>query len=164
VGQIPLYYNALPTGRPFEAENKYTSKYLDVPNTPLYPFGFGLSYTTFKTSGLQLNSANIARTGELTISVDIENNGTRTGTEVVQVYVHDVAASMSRPVKELKGFQRVTLNAGEKRKIEVTIRARDLGFYNAANQYVFEDGKFDVFVGTNSQDEGLRGSFSIVGK
>lgn len=164
VGQIPLYYNSLPTGRPFEAENKYTSKYLDVPNTPLYPFGFGLSYTTFNLAGLQLSSRSIAGTGELTISLDVDNTGTRKGTEVVQVYVHDVAASMSRPVKELKGFQRVTLNAGEKRKVKITIRARDLGFYNPVNQYVVENGKFDLIVGTSSQDDGLRDSFSIVGK
>lgn len=163
VGQIPLYYNALPTGRPFEADNKYTTKYLDIPNTPLYPFGFGLSYTTFKLSNLQLSGRTIPKTGEVRVSVDIENAGTREGTEVVQLYVHDLVASVSRPLKELKGFQRVTLRAGEKRKVEITLRARDLGFYNATNQYVVEGGKFDLVVGTSSEG-GLRDSFSIIGR
>ena len=163
VGQIPLYYNAQPTGRPFEADNKYTSKYLDIPNTPLYPFGFGLSYTTFRLSNLQLSSGNISKTGDLRVSVDIENTGSRQGTEVVQFYIRDLVASVSRPLKELKGFQRVSLKPGEKRKVEIAIRAQDLGFYNAMNQYVVEDGKFDLVVGTSSQD-GLRESFSIVGK
>jgi beta-glucosidase len=100
VGQIPIYYNTLPTGRPFEQENKYTSKYLDLPNTPLYPFGFGLSYTTFRLSNLRLGSNSISGTGELQVSADVENTGGREGTEVVQVYTHDLVASTSRPVKE----------------------------------------------------------------
>ncbi|MDQ3713271.1 MAG: glycoside hydrolase family 3 C-terminal domain-containing protein [Acidobacteriota bacterium] len=162
VGQIPIYYNALPTGRPFLEKEKYTSKYLDAPNTPLYPFGYGLSYTTFKVSNLQLTQSKITKTGELKVSVDIENTGKRDGAEVVQLYVRDFVASVSRPVKELKGFQRVILKAGEKRKVEITVKAKDLGFYNAANQYVVEDGEFGLTVGTSSDDEGLKDTFAIV--
>jgi beta-glucosidase len=162
VGQIPIYYNALPTGRPFSATEKYTSKYLDVPNTPLYPFGFGLSYTTFRLSNLQLSSGKIRKTGELKVSVDVENTGRRDGAEVVQLYVRDFVAGLSRPVKELKGFERIFLKAGERRKVELTIKARDLGFYNAANQYVVEEGEFGLTIGTSSGDEGLKNSFAIV--
>ncbi len=162
VGQIPIYYAAMPTGRPLETENRYTSKYLDTPNTPLYPFGFGLSYTTFKLSNLRLSSQNIPKTGKIRFNVDIENTGSRDGTEVVQLYIHDLVASVSRPVKELKGLHRVLLKAGKKQTIEISLDAKDLGFYNAANQYVVEPGKFDVMVGTNSTD-GLRDSFSIIG-
>ncbi|MGI8788456.1 MAG: glycoside hydrolase family 3 N-terminal domain-containing protein [Pyrinomonadaceae bacterium] len=162
VGQIPIYYNHLPTGRPFDAANKYTSKYLDIPNTPLYPFGFGLSYTTFKLSNLRLSQSKISKTGGLKISVDLENTGKSDGAEIVQLYVHDFVASLSRPVKELKAFQRVVLKASEKRTIEMTIRAKDLGFYNAANQYVVEDGEFGLTVGTSSDDEGLKDTFAVV--
>ena len=163
VGQIPLYYNHKSTGRPLEPDNRYTSKYLDVPNTPLYPFGFGLSYTTFKLSNLQLSSGKISKTGEVRISVDLENVGKRDGAEVVQLYVHDLAASITRPVNELKGFQRISLRPGEKRKVEITLNAKDLGFYNVMNQYVVEAGKFDVMVGTSSES-GLRDSFLIIEK
>jgi beta-glucosidase len=162
VGQIPIYYNALPTGRPFDAANKYTSKYLDIPNTPLYAFGFGLSYTTFKLSNLQLSADKIRKTGELKVSVEVENTGRRDGAEVVQLYVRDFVASLSRPVKELKGFERIFLKAGERRKIEMTVKAQDLGFYNAQNQYVVEDGEFGLTVATNSADEGLKNTFAIV--
>ncbi len=162
VGQIPIYYNALPTGRPFLEKEKYTSKYLDIPNTPLYPFGFGLSYTTFKLSNLQLSSDKIRKTGELKVSVDVENTGRRDGVEIVQLYVRDFVASLSRPVKELKGFERISLKAGEKRKVEIIVKAKDLGFYNQINQYVVEDGEFGLTVGTNSDDEGLKNTFAIV--
>jgi beta-glucosidase len=162
VGQIPIYYNALPTGRPFSPTEKYTSKYLDIPNTPLYPFGFGLSYTTFRLSNLQLSADKISKTGALKVSVDVENTGTRDGAEVVQLYVRDFVASLSRPVKELKGFERVFLKAGERRKVELTVKAQDLGFYNTQNQYVVEDGEFGLTVGTSSADEGLKNTFAIV--
>ncbi len=162
VGQVPIYYNYLPTGRPFSATDKYTSKYLDIPNTPLFPFGFGLSYTTFQVSNLQMSADKIRKNGELKVSVDVENTGKRDGAEVVQLYVRDFVASRSRPVKELKAFQRVVLKAGEKRKIEMTIKAQDLGFYNAANQYVVEDGEFGISVGTSSADEGLKNTFAVL--
>ena len=108
VGQVPMYYNHMNTGRPPEAENRYTSKYLDVPWTPLFPFGYGLSYTKFKISNLQLSAPRINANGKLTVSVEVENVGQRAGDEVVQLYIRDPVASMTRPVKELKGFQRLT--------------------------------------------------------
>ncbi|MGI9035009.1 MAG: glycoside hydrolase family 3 N-terminal domain-containing protein [Pyrinomonadaceae bacterium] len=162
VGQIPIYYNELPTGRPAGVDKKYASIYIDSPNTPLYPFGYGLSYTTFKLSNLRLSSGKITKTGEIKISVDLENTGKRAGAEVVQLYIRDFVASVSRPVKELKGFQRLTLGAGEKRRVEFTLKARDLGFYNNQNQYVIEDGEFGVTVGTSSDDEGLKDTFAII--
>src|SRR4026209_2002424 len=111
VGQVPIYYNHMNTGRPPEAQNRYTSKYYDVPWTPLFPFGYGLSYTTFKISNLQLSARRIAANGKLTVSVEVESTGKRTGDEVVQLYIRDLVATMTRPVKELKGFQRITLQA-----------------------------------------------------
>jgi beta-glucosidase len=165
VGQIPIYYNALPTGRPFQEKEKYTSKYLDIPNTALYPFGYGLSYTTFKLSNMQLSSTRIGKNGTITVSVDLENTGKRDGAEVVQVYIHDLVASMSRPVKELKGFQKVFLKAGEKRNLKIPIKVQDLGFHNAQNRYVVEEGQFRVMVGTDSQNiKDEMSEFFTVGK
>ena len=161
VGQIPIYYNELPTGRPEGVDKKYASKYIDSPNTPLYAFGYGLSYTTFKLSNLRLSSDKITKTGELKVSADIENTGRRDGAEVAQLYIHDFVASLSRPVKELKGFQRVILRAGEKRRAEFILKAQNLGFYNAQNQYTVEAGEFGVTVGTSSDDEGLKNTFAV---
>ncbi len=146
-----------------EPDNRYTSKYVDIPNTPLYPFGFGLSYTTFRLTNLRLSSHQILPSGQIRVTIDLENTGTMEGAEVVQLYVHDIAATVTRPVLELKGFQRVSLRPGEKKQVEITIRAADLGFYNASNHYVVENGKFDLMVGTSSAD-GLRDSFAIIGK
>src|SRR5688500_2257414 len=130
VGQSPLYYNHKNTGRPPDANNKYTSKYLDVPWTPLFPFGYGLSYTQFKITNLQLSSQIIQPHGRVTVSVDVENTGTRTGDEVVQLYIRDMAASVTRPVKELKGFERITLQAGEKKRVAFVLTAEQLGFWS----------------------------------
>jgi len=152
VGQVPLYYNHMNTGRPPDAKNKYTSKYLDVPWTPLFPFGYGLSYTQFKITNLQLSAQRIRPNGQVTVSLDVENVGKRAGDEVVQLYIRDVAASVTRPVKELKGFQRVTLQPGEKKRIEFTLGARELGFYNRTMSFVVEPGEFKVMVGPNSED------------
>lgn len=162
VGQIPIYYNALPTGRPFSATEKYTSKYLDIPNTPLYPFGFGLSYTTFQLSNMRLSQDKITKTGELRVSVDIQNTGKRDGAEVVQLYVRDFVASLSRPVKELKAFQKVALRAGEKRTVTLTVKAQDLGFHDWQNRYIVEPGEFGVTVGTSSDDNRLQNTFAVV--
>ena len=161
VGQVPIYYNHMNTGRPPEAENRYTSKYLDAPWTPLFPFGFGLSYTTFKISNLQLSAPRIAANGKLTVSVDVENTGRRAGDEVVQLYIRDVVASMTRPVKELKGFQRVTLKPGEKRRVEFVVAQEHLGFWNRELRYVVEPGEFRVMVGPNSVDL-VEAKFEIV--
>ncbi len=152
MGQVPLYYNHFNTGRPPDTNNKFTSKYLDVPWTPLFPFGYGLSYTQFKITNLQLSAPRIPANGRLTVSVDVENVGKRAGDEVVQLYIRDVAASMSRPVKELKGFERVTLGPGEKKRVEFALDAEHLGFYNRKMRFVVEPGEFKVMVGPNSQD------------
>ena len=152
VGQVPLYYNHMNTGRPADPGNKYTSKYLDASWTPLYPFGYGLSYTQFRLSNLQVSAkANLPL--PLTVSVEVENTGRRAGDEVVQLYIRDVAASITRPVKELKGFQRVTLRAGEKRRLEFTLTPELLGFYNREMRFVVEPGDFQIMVGTSSADE-----------
>ena len=160
VGQVPIYYNHMNTGRPPEANNRYTSKYLDVPWTPLFPFGYGLSYTRFKITNLQLSAQRISATGRLTASVEVENVGKRSGDEVVQLYIRDVAASMTRPVKELKGFQRLTLQPGEKKRVEFLLTGAELGFWNRELRFTVEPGKFEVMVGANSE-ELLEATFTI---
>lgn len=152
VGQVPIYYNHMNTGRPPDEKSKWTSKYLDVPWTPLFPFGYGLSYTQFKITNLQLSAHRIRPQGTVKVSVDLENVGKRAGDEVVQLYIRDMAASVTRPVKELKGFQRVTLRPGEKRRIEFTLGPKELGFYNRTMSFVVEPGEFKVMVGPNSED------------
>ena len=161
VGQVPIYYNHLNTGRPAEAQNKYSSKYLDVPWTPQFPFGYGLSYTTFKLSNLQLSAPRIRVDDKLTVSVDVENTGKRAGDEVVQLYIRDPVASMARPVKELKGFQRVTLQPGEKKHVDFTLTRDALAFWNREMRFVVEPGDFNVMVGSNSQDV-LEAKFEVV--
>jgi beta-glucosidase len=149
-------------GRP-PTDQKYTSKYLDVPWTPLYPFGYGLSYTQFRLSDLRLSAQSIRPDGQLTASVELENTGARAGDEVVQLYLRDVAASVTRPVKELKGFERVTLAPGERRRVEFRLTPAHLGFYNRALRFTVEPGDFKVFAGTSSAD-GLEASFKVVEK
>jgi beta-glucosidase len=160
VGQEPLYYNQMNTGRPPDPNNKYSSKYLDVPWTPLYPFGYGLSYTRFKLSNLQLSARQIPTDGSLTARVELENTGVRAGDEVVQLYIRDVASSVTRPIKELKGFERVTLRAGEKRQVSFILTREQLGFYNREMKFVVEPGTFNVMVGTSSA-EALEASFEV---
>ncbi|WP_213977887.1 glycoside hydrolase family 3 C-terminal domain-containing protein, partial [Serratia marcescens] len=154
VGQIPMYYNHLNTGRPFGKENpgKYTSRYFDSPNGPLYPFGYGLSYTTFSLSDLTLSSPTMARNGKLTASVTLKNTGKYDGATVVQLYLQDVTASVSRPVKELRNFKKVTLKAGQSQQVELPISEDDLKFYNASLKWGAEPGKFNVFVGLDSDN------------
>jgi beta-glucosidase len=161
-GQAPIYYNYKATGRP-PTDQKYTSKYLDVPWTPLYPFGHGLSYTTFRLSGLQLSSQRVAPDGRLTVGVEVENTGSRAGDEVVQLYVRDVAASVTRPVRELKGFERLTLRPGEKRRVQFTLAPEHLGFLDQNMRFVVEPGQFKVFAG-NSSVGGLEAGFEVVGR
>ena len=152
VGQVPIYYNHLNTGRPPQPNDRYTSKYLDLPSTPQFPFGFGLSYTQFKITNLQLSDVRISPNGQLKVSVDVQNTGKRAGDEVVQLYIRDVAASMARPVKELKGFKRVSLKPGETQHVEFTLGPEHLGFYNREMKYVVEPGEFKVMVGSSSED------------
>lgn len=163
VGQVPIYYNHKQTGRPPDAKNKYTSKYLDAPWTPLFPFGYGLSYTQFKLTDLRLSAERTTPAGSLTVSVELENIGKRAGDEVVQLYIRDLAASVTRPVKELKGFQRITLRSGEKRRVEFTLSAEHLGFWNRENKFAVEPGMFKVMVGSNSVDL-LEANFEVVEK
>jgi beta-glucosidase len=151
-GQAPIYYNHLNTGRPPDANNRYNSKYIDAPWTPQFPFGFGLSYTQFRISNVALSAAQIRPTGSVRVTAEVENVGKRAGDEVVQVYIRDVTASIARPVKELKGFQRVELKPGEKRRLEFVLGPEHLGFYNQDMKFVVEPGEFRVMVGSNSQD------------
>jgi beta-glucosidase len=151
-GQIPIYYNHRNTGRPADASNHYTSKYLDIPWTPQFPFGFGLSYTTFAYSNLRLSASSIRARDSLTVSVDVRNSGDRTGDEVVQLYVRDDVASVAEPVKSLKGFRRITLQPGETRTVTFKIGPEALSLYDSRMRRVVEPGSFTVFVGTNSDD------------
>src|ERR1035437_3140447 len=160
VGQIPITYNELPTGRPYDPNNKYTSKYLDVVNTPQYSFGFGLSYTTFALSNLHLSASSVARTGALTVTADITNTGTRTGDDVVQLYIHDQVASILQPVRRLDGFQRVTLAPGKTQTVTFTLGPANLGFYNNQGQFAVEAGGFDVYLGDSSVG-GLHDQFTV---
>ncbi len=152
VGQVPIYYNHKSTGRPPNAEEKFTSKYLDVPWTPLYPFGYGLSYTTFSYSAPRLSVERMGLDEPLSIEVDVSNSGSRAGEEVVQLYVRDEVASVTRPVQELKGFRKIHLEPGEQRTVRFTLTTDDLRFYNRDMEYVVESGYFTVLVGGSSDD------------
>ena len=155
VGQIPLYYNHLNTGRPLEAGkwfSKFRSNYLDIDNEPLYPFGYGLSYTTFRYGDLQLSNNSMNENGKITASVTVTNTGNYDADEVVQMYIRDMVGSVARPVKELKGFERIHLMKGESRTVSFDITAEQLKFYNSALNWVCEPGEFEVMVGGNSRD------------
>ncbi len=155
VGQVPIYYNYKNTGRPLPQGQwfqKFRSNYLDVPNEPLYPFGFGLSYTNFNYSDVKLSSSSLQGNQTLTASVELTNAGRHDGAEVVQLYIRDVVGSVTRPVKELKGFQKVFLKAGETKTISFKITTADLKFYNNDLKYDWESGEFTIMVGGNSRD------------
>ncbi len=151
VGQIPIFYNHKNTGRP-KTDFKYTSKYLDVPNTPLYPFGYGLSYTTFDYSDVRLNRQEMAMDGVLEASVTVTNTGDKFGEEVVQLYIRQLVGSITRPVKELKGFEKIGLAPGESKEVRFELTWEDLAFYNADNIFAAEPGAFHLFIGTNVED------------
>ncbi len=159
VGQVPIYYSRDITGRP-PTNERYTSKYLDSPNTPLYPFGYGLSYTTFEYGDLVLSADTIAPGGTMTVSATVRNTGDVAGAEVVQLYVRDLVASVVRPVKELEGFTKVFLEPGEAQTVQFTLGPGELGFYDRDMQWVVEPGDFKVWIGWSS-DEGLEGSFVV---
>ncbi|WP_346860623.1 beta-glucosidase BglX [uncultured Draconibacterium sp.] len=152
VGQIPVYYNHKNTGRPFDENNKFTSKYLDISNEPVYPFGYGLSYTSFKYSDIELNKSNLEGNDKLIAKVTLTNTGDRAGEEVVQLYISDPVASISRPVKELKNSKKVMLEPGEKKTVTFEVTTNDLKFYNSELKYDWEPGEFVIQIGTNSQD------------
>jgi beta-glucosidase len=154
VGQIPLNYNHFNTGRPFgdDSYKKYFSNYLDEKNSPLYPFGYGLSYTQFSYSDITLSSDSMNANGEIVASVTVTNIGKRDGTEVVQLYIRDIEGSVTRPVEELRGFKRVQLKEGDSETVKFAITPELLKFYNANLDYVYEPGGFDVMIGGNSRD------------
>lgn len=152
VGQVPIYYNEKSTGRPFDPNSKWTSKYIDSPNTPLYPFGYGLSYTTFEYAEPKPNKTAFKKGEPLKISVTVRNTGKRAGEEVVQLYVRDLVGSVTRPVRELKGFRKIMLQPGEAKTVEFTLSDADLSFYRKDMSFGSESGEFDIMVGGNSMD------------
>ena len=152
MGQIPIYYNAKPTGRPMNPKEHFTSKYLDIPNDPLFPFGYGLSYTTFSYGELKLDQSTVKGENVLTATIQITNTGSYAGEEVVQLYINDPAASISRPMKELKNLAKVSLKPSESKVVSFQITTDDLKFYNSDLQHVWEPGVFNIYVGSNSRD------------
>jgi beta-glucosidase len=162
VGQVPLFYYEKNTGRPiYLPSDKYKSKYLDSPNEPLYPFGYGLSYTEFKYSGLVLSSPQMKKGKTIQATVTVTNTGNRTGEEVVQLYIRDLIGSVTRPVKLLKGFQKISLAPGETMNISFTIDEEMLSFWRHDMTFGTEEGDFKVMVGGSSSDL-LQASFSLV--
>ncbi|HJP86613.1 MAG TPA: glycoside hydrolase family 3 N-terminal domain-containing protein [Gemmatimonadaceae bacterium] len=151
-GQIPIYYNHRNTGRPADSANHYTSKYLDLPWTPLFPFGYGLSYTTFAYSNLRLSAPSIRAGDSLTVLVDVRNSGDRAGDEVAQLYIRDNVASVAEPVKELRGFRRITLQPGQSRTITFRLGPDAFALYDHEMRRVIEPGAFTIYVGTSSAD------------
>ena len=161
VGQCPIYYNNFSTGRPVDAEkNVFWSHYSDVEKTPLFPFGFGLSYTKFDYKNLKISKSEFNKGEVVSVSVELTNSGNYDGKEVVQLYIHDVTASLARPVKELKGFELVELKKGETKTITLTLTEKELGFFDNNGNYLLESGTFKVMVG-GSSDKGLEGSFEL---
>lgn len=152
VGQVPIYYNHKNTGRPGREEEHYTSKYLDLPLTPLYPFGYGLSYTTFNFNDLKLSSNKLTEEDSIIVSVSVKNSGNYDGEEVVQLYVRDLVGSVTRPIKELKGFKKIMLKRGEEKTVQFTLHEKDLRFTAADMKFKSEPGLFKIFVGNNSVD------------
>ncbi len=165
VGQVPIYYSAKNTGRPLGNKEgvfeKFKSNYIDMRNEPLFPFGYGLSYTKFEYSNLKISNNKISTNQTLTVSVDVTNTGNFDGKEIVQLYTKDIVGSVTRPIKELKGFQKIDLKKGEKQTVVFELSAQDLKFYNSELQFVAEPGDFEVFVGTNS-DTTLKAKFELV--
>jgi beta-glucosidase len=161
LGQVPIYYNHEPTGRPCNPDVKWNSRHRDIPScSPLYEFGYGLSYTTFEVSNLQLSSSTVSKNGSLKASVAVKNTGSRRGDEVVQLYIHDLVASISQPVRRLRGFERVTLNPGESQTVTFTLDKSDFGFYDNRGKFVVEPGQIDVYAGNSSSADMTR-SFTV---
>jgi beta-glucosidase len=163
LGQVPIYYNHEPTGRPCDITAKYNSRYRDINSCdPLYAFGYGLSYTTFSVTDLRLSTVSVRRDGRLTASVDVTNTGTRAGDEVVQLYLHDPVASVSQPVRRLRGFQRVTLAPGQRRTVSFTIDRDDFGFYDNRGRFAVEPGTIELYAGDSSA-AALKATFTVRG-
>jgi beta-glucosidase len=162
-GQIPIYYNHFNTGRPAKTETQtnYVSAYIDLKNSPKFPFGYGLSYTTFDYSNLKLSKKTMKNNESIIVSVNIKNSGSVMGEEVVQLYLRDKVGSVIRPIIELKDFQKITLNRGETKTIQFTIDNQKLSFYNNALEFVSEPGNFDLMIGSSSADIRLKDSFEL---
>ena len=162
VGQIPIYHSIRSTGRPAPqgAFKKFTTNYLDSPNSPLLPFGFGLSYTKFKYSDLAVDKSRIKQGQSINVTVKLKNVGDRDGEEVVQLYLRDVVRSITPPVRQLKGFQKVLVAAGESKTVSLELKSEDLKFYNSDLDFVAEPGKFEIFVGGDSNAK-LKASFVL---
>ncbi len=160
IGQVPIFYNTKNVGRPVDLEQKYTSKYIDMPNTPLYPFGYGLSYTTFTYSDLTISQPTMLMADTISVSVAVTNTGKVAGEEVIQLYVKDMVAGVTRPVRELKGFEKIMLAAGESKTVSFRLSANDLAFYNQNMEFKAEPGQFEVYVGGDS-DASLSASFDL---
>jgi beta-glucosidase len=154
VGQVPVFYNEFNTGRPFKGDyrtTRFASKYRDIPNEPLYPFGYGLFYTEFTYSGVALSSNKMHKEDTIDASITLTNSGSREGTEVVQCYIQDVAGSVIRPVRQLGAFKRITLKPGESRAVQFTITNDMLKFYRMDMQFDSEPGAFKVYIGGDSR-------------
>jgi len=153
-GQIPIYYNAKNTGRPYggDGNTKFKSDYLDIPNEPLYPFGFGLSYTRFSYGPITLSAPEIAPGRPVGVKVTVTNTGNWDGEETVQLYIRDMVATVTQPVKELKKFQKVFLKKGESRELDFTLTTDDLKYVNSDLKWVYDPGAFKIFIGGNSRD------------
>jgi len=163
LGQVPIYYNHEPTGRPCDPAQKYVSRHRDIPScSPLFVFGHGLSYTSFEVSDLRLSASTVSRNGSLRASVTVTNTGRRKGDEVVQLYLHDPVASISQPVRRLRGFERVTLDPGQRRTVTFTLDKSDFGFYDNRGKLVAEPGRIDVYAGNSSNAE-MTSSFTVRG-
>jgi beta-glucosidase len=161
LGQVPIYYNHEPTGRPCDPTQKWNARYRDIPSCdPLFRFGYGLSYTTFSVSNLRLSAQTVSKYRSLTASVDVTNTGDRKGDEVVQLYIRDPVASIAQPVRRLRGFERVTLDPGERRTVTFTLDKSDFGFYDNRGRFVVEPGRIDVYAGNSSNAE-LTQSFTV---
>jgi beta-glucosidase len=161
LGQVPIYYNHEPTGRPCDPEQKYVSRHRDIPScSPLFEFGHGLSYTSFEVSDLRLSASTVPRNGSLRASVTVTNTGRRRGDEVVQLYLHDPVASISQPVRRLRGFERVALDPGTSRTVTFTLDSSDFGFYDNRGRFVVEPGRIDVYAG-NSSSATMTRSFTV---
>jgi beta-glucosidase len=162
VGQVPIYYNHEPTGRPCDPTQKYNSRYRDIPScSPLYGFGFGLSYTTFKVDNLRLSSPTVGANGTETAQVDVQNTGSRKGDEVVQLYIHDPVASISQPVRRLRGFQRVTLRPGQTTTVTFHLDKNDFGFFDNRGNLRVERGRIDVYAGDSAESATDVQSFTV---
>jgi beta-glucosidase len=159
VGQVPIYYSRKNSGRPPRSDGDSTG-YIDLPITPLFPFGYGLSYSTFRYDGLQVHNPEIARDDAGSFSANVTNTSAVAGTEIVQFYVRDLVGQVSRPVKELKGFQRITLSPGETRRVTFSLQAEELAFSGLEEMPVIEPGNYHVWVGPSSA-EGLQGAFTL---